>query len=75
MSRFLAVLVGVDAYVHSPLRGCVSDALLMKRFLTHDLGVPEERIQCLIGPIAGNHLTHSRTNVVDVLYSLFDNRH
>lgn len=31
--RFWAVLIGIDAYVSNPLRGCVSDALSMKQSL------------------------------------------
>ncbi|SJL04296.1 uncharacterized protein ARMOST_07657 [Armillaria ostoyae] len=76
-SRFWAVLIGIDAYKRNPLRGCVSDALLMRDYLIDDLGVPEERIQCLLGPenpIPGKFLTPSRTNIVDVLYSLIDNQ-
>ncbi|PBK91149.1 hypothetical protein ARMGADRAFT_1166538 [Armillaria gallica] len=76
-SRFWAVLIGIDTYERSPLHGCVSDALLMRDYLINDLGMPEERIQCLLGaeiPIPGNFLTPSRTNIIDVLYSLIDNQ-
>ncbi|PBL01668.1 hypothetical protein ARMGADRAFT_1158373 [Armillaria gallica] len=75
--RFWAVLIGIDAYTQDPLRGCVSDALLMKRFLTDDLGVPENRIQCLLGSKYPNPVdptsTPSRANIVDTLYGLADN--
>ncbi|KAK0440894.1 peptidase C14, caspase domain-containing protein [Desarmillaria tabescens] len=47
-SRFWAVLIGIDAYPSSPLNGCVSDALAMKEYITNDLGVPEDHIQCLL---------------------------
>ncbi|KAK0455595.1 uncharacterized protein EV420DRAFT_1335924, partial [Desarmillaria tabescens] len=75
--RFWAILIGIDAYAGVPLRGCVSDALLIKRFLTNDLGVPEKRIQCLLGPGYPNSVdtksTPSRTNIIDTLYSLVNN--
>ncbi|KAK0490207.1 caspase domain-containing protein [Armillaria novae-zelandiae] len=77
-SRFWAVLIGIDAYETYPLHGCVSDASLMKRFLTEDVGVPEHRIQCLLGfknpPTGpGGPLTPSRTNIVNTLRSLINN--
>ncbi|KAK0455608.1 uncharacterized protein EV420DRAFT_1552201 [Desarmillaria tabescens] len=75
--RFWAVLIGIDAYPDYLLRGCVSDALLMKRFLTDDLGVPENRIQCLLGSKYTNSddpkSTPSHANIVDMLYSLANN--
>ncbi|SJL18836.1 uncharacterized protein ARMOST_22438 [Armillaria ostoyae] len=67
---------GCSPYEPNPLHGCVSDASLIRSFLIDDFGVPEERIQCLLGPkilIPGNPLTPSRTNIiVDVLYNLID---
>ncbi|KAK0191687.1 hypothetical protein F5146DRAFT_610630 [Armillaria mellea] len=75
--RIWAVLIGIDAYEQYPLHGCVSDALLMQRFLTGDLGVPDNRIQCLLGPRDTNSTdpksTPSHTNIIDTLYSLADN--
>ncbi|PBK79136.1 hypothetical protein ARMGADRAFT_890079, partial [Armillaria gallica] len=71
-----AVFIGIDAYQRNPLRGCVSDAFSITSYLIDDLGVPEERIQCLLGPeisIPGNFLTPSRANIVNVLHSLIDN--
>ncbi|KAK0437250.1 uncharacterized protein EV420DRAFT_1216131, partial [Desarmillaria tabescens] len=76
-SRFWAVLIGIDAYEGISLHGCVSDALLMKNFLIDDLGVPKERIQCLLGshdPLPNGALTPSRANIVNTLYSLIHNR-
>ncbi|SJL01002.1 uncharacterized protein ARMOST_04316 [Armillaria ostoyae] len=75
-SRFWAILIGIDVYKHSRLRGCVSDTLLIKRFFTDDLGMPEGRIQCLLGPnnpTPGDPKltpTPSHANIVDMLYSL-----
>ncbi|KAK0227177.1 hypothetical protein EDD85DRAFT_795003 [Armillaria nabsnona] len=76
-SRFWAVLIGIDAYEQRRFRGCVSDALLMKEFLVDDLGMSEERIQCLLGsedPTPDDPLTPSRDNIVRVLYSFVDNQ-
>ncbi|PBK72044.1 hypothetical protein ARMSODRAFT_1016043 [Armillaria solidipes] len=75
-SRFWAVLIGIDAYERQHLSGCVSDALSMKNFLIDDLGMSEERIQCLLGfhyPTPGDPLP-SRDNIVRVLYSLISNQ-
>ncbi|KAK0476016.1 peptidase C14, caspase domain-containing protein, partial [Armillaria novae-zelandiae] len=74
--RFWAVIIGIDAYQSNPLSGCVSDALLMKGLLMTKFGLPECRIQCLLGskgPVPDSRVTPSRTNIVDVLYSLIDN--
>ncbi|KAK0474345.1 hypothetical protein EDD18DRAFT_1018821, partial [Armillaria luteobubalina] len=46
--RFWVVLIGIDGYSSSPLRGCVADVEKMKDFLTVDLGVPEDHIRCLV---------------------------
>ncbi|KAK0435899.1 hypothetical protein EV421DRAFT_2022340 [Armillaria borealis] len=66
-SRFWAVLIGIDAYEGSPLHGCVSDASLIKKFLVDDLGVPKERIQCLLGShdlTPDDPSTPSRANII-----------
>ncbi|KAK0227274.1 peptidase C14, caspase domain-containing protein [Armillaria nabsnona] len=47
-NHFWAVLIGIDGYSSSPLRGCVADVEKMKEFLTADLGVPEDHIQRLV---------------------------
>ncbi|KAK0433300.1 caspase domain-containing protein [Desarmillaria tabescens] len=75
-SRFWAVLIGIDAYDSNPLHGCVPDALLMKKLLLENIGVPEHRIQCLLGtrkPSHGDPLTPSRANIVNMLHSLINN--
>ncbi|PBK72052.1 hypothetical protein ARMSODRAFT_972745 [Armillaria solidipes] len=75
-SRFWAVLIGIDAYQSNPLHGCVSDALTMKNLLTEKFGVPEHRIQCLLGSnnlTPGSSMTPSRANIVNVLYNLIVN--
>ncbi|PBK64094.1 hypothetical protein ARMSODRAFT_962578 [Armillaria solidipes] len=76
-SRFWAVLIGIDAYKTSPLRGCVSDALTMESYLVKDLGVPKGRIQRLLGPTEHRSLNDfsvpSRVNIVSSLHSLVHN--
>ncbi|KAK0224398.1 caspase domain-containing protein [Armillaria nabsnona] len=76
-SRFWAVVVGIDAYRFSPLRGCVSDALFMEKYLTEHLGVPKERIQRLIGTQAytypGDTSIPSRVNIIRTLLSVMTN--
>ncbi|KAK0454202.1 uncharacterized protein EV420DRAFT_1250648, partial [Desarmillaria tabescens] len=75
-SKFWAVIIGIDAYKPYTLRGCVSDALLVERYLKEDLGVPQERIQLLLG---SQHASSedpsfpSRANIISTLLSLIDN--
>ncbi|KAK0191757.1 hypothetical protein F5146DRAFT_929455, partial [Armillaria mellea] len=74
-SQFWAVLIGIDAYLSSPLCGCVPDTLMMKELLMKRFGVPEHHIQCLLGsknPIPGS-MTPSRANITNLLYGLTDN--
>ncbi|SJL17249.1 uncharacterized protein ARMOST_20795 [Armillaria ostoyae] len=76
-SCFWAVLIGIDAYKSLPLQGCVSDTKLMKKSLVENVGVLEKCIQCLLGshiptPL-GDPFTPSRSNIVNMLYSLIDN--
>ncbi|KAG7442012.1 uncharacterized protein BT62DRAFT_955400 [Guyanagaster necrorhizus] len=75
-SRFWAVIIGIDAYDSYPLQGCVSDATSMEKYLKEDLGVPQERIQLLLG---SEHSSSedpsfpSRVNIVNTLLGLIDN--
>ncbi|KAK0243567.1 caspase domain-containing protein [Armillaria nabsnona] len=74
--RLYAVLIGIDAYKSYPLRGCVSDALAMRQYLTDDLHVPKERIQCLLGPGGNSHVDSSipsRRNIISALLDLARN--
>ncbi|SJL18547.1 uncharacterized protein ARMOST_22141 [Armillaria ostoyae] len=48
-SQIHAVIVGINMYESYLLRGCVSDARLMEKYLTEDLGVPNNHIQLLLG--------------------------
>ncbi|KAK0477461.1 caspase domain-containing protein [Armillaria novae-zelandiae] len=75
-SKFWAVIIGIDAYDSYPLRGCVSDALLMEEYLKQDLGVPQEQIQLLLGSEHTSTADPSfptRVNVVKALLGLISN--
>ncbi|PBK64311.1 hypothetical protein ARMSODRAFT_962149 [Armillaria solidipes] len=75
-SNFWAVIIGIDAYQSCPLRGCVSDALLVEKYLKEEIGVPQDRIQRLLGSQGASveDLSFpSRTNIVSTLLSLVDN--
>ncbi|PBK87167.1 hypothetical protein ARMGADRAFT_1066221 [Armillaria gallica] len=75
-SRFGAVLIGIDAYQSYPLRGCVSDALLVEKYLKEEIGIPQGRIQRLLGSQgtpSEDPSFPSRTSIVDTLLSLVDN--
>ncbi|KAK0474992.1 hypothetical protein EDD18DRAFT_1020369, partial [Armillaria luteobubalina] len=76
-SRFWAVLIGIDGY-ESLLRGCVLDVLLMKKCLIEVLSVPKENIQCLLGPLEGDHLPDTtliptRKNIIEMICGLIHN--
>ncbi|KAK0213448.1 caspase domain-containing protein [Desarmillaria ectypa] len=76
-SRFWAVLIGIDEYTSNPLRGCVNDALLMKKFLIEDLSVPKRRIQSLLGSKAyatsNSPSIPTRANIIQTLTGLIYN--
>ncbi|PBK63131.1 hypothetical protein ARMSODRAFT_844354, partial [Armillaria solidipes] len=75
------VLIGIDGYSFYPLRGCVADALKMKKYLVEYLHVPNERIQSFLGPAQSygatstdvTSLSPSRANILSVLLSLTTN--
>ncbi|KAK0460446.1 peptidase C14, caspase domain-containing protein [Desarmillaria tabescens] len=48
-SRVWAVVIGIDDYPTSPLRGGVSDAAEVVKYLADELHVPKNNIQCLLG--------------------------
>ncbi|KAK0494020.1 caspase domain-containing protein [Armillaria luteobubalina] len=79
VSRFYAVLIGIDEYTSYPLQGCVSDARLMEKYLAEDLGVPRNRIQLLLGSkehtfsLAGDSMYPSRARIIDTLLSIIRN--
>ncbi|KAK0439132.1 caspase domain-containing protein [Armillaria borealis] len=75
-SKFWAVIIGIDAYDSYPLRGCVSDALLVEEYLKQDLGVPQEQIQLLLGSEHASTTDPSlptRVNIVKTLLGLVSN--
>ncbi|SJL08892.1 uncharacterized protein ARMOST_12264 [Armillaria ostoyae] len=75
-SNFWAVIIGIDAYDSYPLRGCVSDALLVEEYLKQDLGVPQEQIQLLLGSEHASTTDPSfptRANIVKTLLDLVSN--
>ncbi|PBK64990.1 hypothetical protein ARMSODRAFT_865321, partial [Armillaria solidipes] len=71
------VLIGIDIYPDYPLRGCVSDALLMEKYFIEDLRVPRDRIQLLLGSrehtSPDDPLCPSRTHITDMLLGLATN--
>ncbi|PBK90855.1 hypothetical protein ARMGADRAFT_1082580 [Armillaria gallica] len=79
-SRIYAVLIGIDGYSTYPLRGCVADAVEMKKYLVEYLHVPNERSQGFLGPVPYgdtstdvSSLSPSRANILSVLLSLITN--
>ncbi len=74
------MLIGIDGYPN-PLRACVADALIIEKYLTNVLRVPEDRIQHLLGkrsddsstPIPHNNSLPTRANIVDTLLGLSTN--
>ncbi|KAK0494015.1 caspase domain-containing protein [Armillaria luteobubalina] len=76
-SRFYAVLIGINEYASYPLQGCVSDAKLMEKYLTEDLGVPRNRIQLLAGSTEltspADSMNPSRAHIIHTLLSIIDN--
>ncbi|PBK68195.1 hypothetical protein ARMSODRAFT_839889, partial [Armillaria solidipes] len=75
-----AVIIGIDAYPFSPLRGCVSDARTMTRYLINDLNVPGSQIDLLLAsrdvpgcqdfPDVNSVKFPSRKNIVQILLNL-----
>ncbi|KAK0470725.1 hypothetical protein IW261DRAFT_923462 [Armillaria novae-zelandiae] len=69
-SRFWALIVGIDDYESSPLRGAVSDALLMRDYLRKELRMPDTRIECLLSPASRTSIFPSRRNIIRKLLHL-----
>ncbi|KAK0217302.1 caspase domain-containing protein [Armillaria fumosa] len=69
-SRFWAVIIGIDSYESSPLRGAVSDALLMRDYLRKELRMPDTHIECLLSSDFRNAIFPSRRNIIRKLLSL-----
>ncbi|KAK0437406.1 caspase domain-containing protein [Armillaria borealis] len=76
-SRFWVVLIGIDQYAHYPLRGCVSDALLMQKYFIEDLRVPWDRIQLLLGSrehiSCDDPMNPSRIHIIHALLGIITN--
>ncbi|KAK0217289.1 caspase domain-containing protein, partial [Armillaria fumosa] len=63
--KFWAVLIGIDDYHPSPLRGCVNDVQKMEEFLCKDLGVQKKHIKRLL-----NLTSATRENIINTLLGL-----
>ncbi|PBK94323.1 hypothetical protein ARMGADRAFT_90185 [Armillaria gallica] len=61
VSRFWALIIGIDTYNDMPLKGCVSDALSVKEYITKDLGVAQDHVFCLVNESA------TRVNIINAL--------
>ncbi len=48
MSNFSAVLVGINKYKNSPLRGCCTDVIIMRDILVKKYGVPASKIRLVL---------------------------
>ncbi|KAK0215293.1 peptidase C14, caspase domain-containing protein [Armillaria nabsnona] len=76
--KFWAVVIGINGYKTSPLRGCVSDAEMVTRYLINDLHVPENHIQLLLSTdtkeytVPGNNQP-TRANIVKAILGLSTN--
>ncbi|KAK0476228.1 hypothetical protein EDD18DRAFT_1057813, partial [Armillaria luteobubalina] len=71
-----AVLIGVDG--DSSTHGCVTSALLMKRYLIEELYVPKSNIQCLLSPSKWDHLSDTALrptckNIIGTICGLIHN--
>ncbi|PBK89062.1 hypothetical protein ARMGADRAFT_970782 [Armillaria gallica] len=74
--RSWGVIIGIDAYQSSPLRGCVSDARAVHHYLVRVVGVPESHVRLLLAPCDSSPETldfPSRTNIIETLHSFRTN--
>lgn len=67
MSNFSAVLVGINKYPGSPLRGCVNDVVIMRDILVKKYGIPAKQIRLIIDERA------TKDNIVERLEWLATN--
>ncbi|KAK0431859.1 hypothetical protein EV421DRAFT_1720104, partial [Armillaria borealis] len=75
-SNFWAIIIGIDSYQTCLLRGCVSDTLLVEKYLKEEIGIPQDQIQRLLGSqgtSVDDSLFPSCTNIVNTLLALVDN--
>ncbi|KAK0458304.1 uncharacterized protein EV420DRAFT_1643174 [Desarmillaria tabescens] len=79
--RTWAVIIGIDAYPDSPVRGCVAEALAMEKYFIKNLGVPAGQIQLLTSavspaPTCSSNCVSSiptRENIIHALFGLSTN--
>ncbi|PBK84351.1 hypothetical protein ARMGADRAFT_859809, partial [Armillaria gallica] len=67
-----AVVIGINGYTTSPLRGCVSDVETVAKYLTDDLHIPGNHIQLLLGTDS-KECTPTRANIVNAILGLSTN--
>jgi hypothetical protein len=67
MSNFSAVLVGINKYKNSPLRGCVNDVIIMRDILVKKYNIPANQIRLILDERA------TRDNIVERLEWLTTN--
>ncbi|KAK0470864.1 hypothetical protein IW261DRAFT_1321334, partial [Armillaria novae-zelandiae] len=73
-SKFWAVIIGIDDYKTSPLRGCVSDAEMVVKYLSEDLRVPGDHIQLLLIELTDEGISKpTRAKIVNALLRLSTN--
>ncbi|KAK0235126.1 hypothetical protein EDD85DRAFT_954645 [Armillaria nabsnona] len=71
--RSWGVIIGIGAYLASPLRGCVSDAHAVYQYLVRVVGVPESHVRLLLAPRGSSPETPdfpSRTNIIETLHGI-----
>ncbi len=57
MSNFSAVLVGINKYKGSPLRGCINDVIIMRDILVKKYNIPAHQIRLILDERATkNHI-------------------
>ncbi|KAK0471527.1 hypothetical protein IW261DRAFT_834076 [Armillaria novae-zelandiae] len=76
--NFWAVIIGIDDYKTSPLRGCVSDAMMVFKHLSEDLHVHGDHIQLLLSKDIEEHKAPenqppTRANIVNAILHLSTN--
>ncbi len=74
--RSWGIIIGIDAYATSPLRGCVSDAHAVHQYLVRVVTVPESHIRLLLAPRGSSPETldfPSRANIIEALHSIHTN--
>ncbi|PBK91745.1 hypothetical protein ARMGADRAFT_481660 [Armillaria gallica] len=73
--QFWAVVIGIDEYpiAQDALYGCVCDATNVFKYLTTNMGVPEDHVKLLLGPQPSNMcniLRPTRATIINTLLAL-----